>query len=428
MPAEIGQPSQRKQPSRKGRKAWRKNVDITEVQDGLETLREEIRQGGPISEKPSDELFIFDTAGSEDIRKKHKLTKTLKADEILAQRSAVPGVDSRKRSARITDGVLEPAAKRRRQDWVSRKELQRLKESLDASSHLESHQLANGDDAGFDVWADAPSADLNTVDDEYIPKVRPKVAPTTIFQAPIPLTATGKAVRAVRNPDAGTSYNPTFESWDDLLNREGDKEVEAERKRLEKAEKEAEKEAAIALSAAQADREADTDYESGWEGFETDNDESSLKRKRPERKTATQRNKINRRKELERKAKHEAATGKKQKQAENAVMALIKDNNRGELVQHDAESSDDENEEGTKIRRRKRGTMKIPEQNLEVVLPDELQESLRRLKPEGNLMNDRFRNLLVNGKLDNRALVHQKRKKQVKVTEKWSYKDFEIRV
>jgi nucleolar protein 53 len=38
-------PQQYKQPSRKGKKAWRKNVDVSEVQEGLEDLREEIIQG-----------------------------------------------------------------------------------------------------------------------------------------------------------------------------------------------------------------------------------------------------------------------------------------------------------------------------------------------------------------------------------------------
>jgi len=38
-------PQQFKQPSRKGKKAWRKNVDVTEVQEGLEEVREELIQG-----------------------------------------------------------------------------------------------------------------------------------------------------------------------------------------------------------------------------------------------------------------------------------------------------------------------------------------------------------------------------------------------
>ena len=38
-------PQQHKQPSRKGKKAWRKNVDVTDVQAGLEEAREEVIKG-----------------------------------------------------------------------------------------------------------------------------------------------------------------------------------------------------------------------------------------------------------------------------------------------------------------------------------------------------------------------------------------------
>lgn len=40
-----GAPAQYKQPSRKGKKAWRKNVDVTEVQEGLEEVRDELIKG-----------------------------------------------------------------------------------------------------------------------------------------------------------------------------------------------------------------------------------------------------------------------------------------------------------------------------------------------------------------------------------------------
>lgn len=38
-------PSQYKQPSRKGKKAWRKNVDVTDIQKGLEELNTQIIKG-----------------------------------------------------------------------------------------------------------------------------------------------------------------------------------------------------------------------------------------------------------------------------------------------------------------------------------------------------------------------------------------------
>ena len=38
-------PQQHTQPSRKGKKAWRKNVDVTEIQAGLEEARQEVIKG-----------------------------------------------------------------------------------------------------------------------------------------------------------------------------------------------------------------------------------------------------------------------------------------------------------------------------------------------------------------------------------------------
>ena len=38
-------PSQHKQPSRKGKKAWRKNVDVTDVEKGLEEVNEKVIRG-----------------------------------------------------------------------------------------------------------------------------------------------------------------------------------------------------------------------------------------------------------------------------------------------------------------------------------------------------------------------------------------------
>jgi len=38
-------PQQHKQPSRKGKKAWRKNIDVTDVEKGLDQVNQEIIQG-----------------------------------------------------------------------------------------------------------------------------------------------------------------------------------------------------------------------------------------------------------------------------------------------------------------------------------------------------------------------------------------------
>lgn len=45
MSTSVSAPQQHKQPSRKGKKAWRKNVDLTEVQEGLRQLKDEEIKG-----------------------------------------------------------------------------------------------------------------------------------------------------------------------------------------------------------------------------------------------------------------------------------------------------------------------------------------------------------------------------------------------
>lgn len=148
--------------------------------------------------------------------------------------------------------------------------------------------------------------------------------------------------------------------------------------------------------------------------------------KRPERKTQAQRNRIKRRKEEERRAKMAADIKKKNDQASQikkiAKAVAAKENSRTLTLAVD----DDNSGEGDdlELRRRKLGKMLLPEKDLELVLPDELQESLRLLKPEGNLLKDRYRNLLVRGKVETRRKISFAKQARRKTTEKWTHKDF----
>lgn len=62
-----GAPAQLAQSSRKGKKAWRKNVDIRDEEEALERKREEERVtgGGRVADKGDSELFTIDTTGDE---------------------------------------------------------------------------------------------------------------------------------------------------------------------------------------------------------------------------------------------------------------------------------------------------------------------------------------------------------------------------
>ncbi|KAF2143823.1 uncharacterized protein K452DRAFT_268244 [Aplosporella prunicola CBS 121167] len=425
----MSAPAQRKQASRKGKKAWRKNVDVSDVQSGLENLRDEVIQGGVIAEKSADELFALDTTGSEAIKKQvAKQYKPLKADEILAQRSAVPAVDTRKRASGVTNGIVEPSSKKRRSGGVSHSELQRLKSQY--KGDVENKDIILQEGASHDPWAmEEPKQDPRF---SFLPQKKPIREPETLKHAPVALSASGKPFPAVKKPAAGKSYNPLFEDWQAHLEREGQKEIEAEKKRLQEAREDQERLERAMAAAQESEHESDGNesaWDSEWEGIQSEAEESHLKQKRPERKTPTQRNKIKRRKEAERQAKWEAQMKKREQQAMQ-IKELAKQIEEKEKAKKEqmalakAEESSSEEEEEV-LRKRKFGKAPIPEAPLEVVLPDELQDSLRLLKPEGNLLKDRMRNMILRGKVESRKqMQHKKPRKEV--MEKWSYKDWKL--
>lgn len=169
------------------------------------------------------------------------------------------------------------------------------------------------------------------------------------------------------------------------------------------------------------------DEDSAWEGIESGTEDVRLNTKRPERKTQAQRNKIKRRKEAERQAKMAADIKAKNDQVVQTKMiakALVEKEKNLLLAAVKTESDDSSEDDGLELRRRKLGKIALPEKDLELVLPDELQDSLRLLKPEGNLLKDRYRNLLVRGKVESRRPISFAKKAKRKTTEKWTHKDF----
>ncbi|KAF1993012.1 putative 60S ribosomal biogenesis protein Nop53 [Amniculicola lignicola CBS 123094] len=424
MSASVSAPAQPKQPSRKGKKAWRKNVDVTEIHEGLQEVRAQIIQGGVIAEKTADQLFVVDTFGDKEVaRKVTSRHKPLKADEILAQRSAIPAVSSRKR---LSD-FEEPKPKKSR---VSGKDYDKLRAIAYGGDQVQKDIVEIGT-ADHDPWA---VQDVKK-DPKYsfLEEKKAKREPATLKRAPVSLAKDGKEIPALRKPEAGKSYNPLLEDWANLIEREGQKEVEAEKVRLQEAREEAEHMERVIAAAEEPDTEDDNEsaWESEWEGF-SDVDDDSKKQKRPERKTPTQRNKIKRRKEAERLARHEAKMRARDKQALK-IQDLIKSVAEKEKATAAAREvaltlkGDEASSDGEEVLRKKRfGKNPIPEPTLEVVLADELQDSLRRLKPEGNLLKDRFRSMIVRGKVESRRQIAYHKKPKTTLTEKWSYKDWTL--
>ena len=276
----------------------------------------------------------------------------------MAQRSAVPAIDSHKRPG-ITDGVIEPRSKKRKINGVNPREYERLREVAYGSQTVK--DVIKTDDApDYDPWAAKPDDEEWDPKFSYLEKAKPIRAPPTIKEAPISLAAGKGEVPAVSAPKPGTSYNPVFEDWDALLISEGQKEVEAEKKRIREAALEQERLARIA--AAQNEQDYDngvlTEEESAWEGFESDYEGAEwLKKKRSERKTPAERNKINRRKEAERREKWERKEREKEKQERRLpeiVRVAKEEAKRRELMRLDGETGDDQEEVDDRVLRRRK--------------------------------------------------------------------------
>jgi len=198
----------------------------------------------------------------------------------------------------------------------------------------------------------------------FLDKEKEVKAPKTLRMAPVSLSATGKRLPAVKVPEGGISYNPHFEEWDELLRKEGDREIEAEKKRLKEEAEEKERLARIALVEAEELAKAaagggEEEEEEEEEGDEVDDGpKETFTKPRAVRKTRVQRNKEARLKE-QALLKARLQQQKRQRQELENLRAIklsieAKETARLEALAVAADEAGD-SEKAEKIRRRKLG-------------------------------------------------------------------------
>ncbi|KAF7309510.1 Ribosome biogenesis protein NOP53 [Mycena indigotica] len=412
----VGAPSQHNQPSRKGKKAWRKNVDIQEVEAGMEELRKEERATGTYLHKQEDnQLFVVDVQGDDKIRhivpkfKSSELTST----KILKERSAVPAVFSRpstssskKRKAHLTAEEKERLlriSKRPRKGPLN--SLVDPTEFGNGSASLELSEAVKLS-GGYDAWAAVPPEEikdgLETVQPKHI-KAPKHSNPRDAIEVP-----------AIVDPHQGTSYNPTPDAHNELLRAA----VEA---KFERAKDNFVEDVPGVPSGMKVDEPVNDSEE--------DEETEVVPKSIPQRKTKAQRNKaarllaekrallekVRRKRELAlvqdirqlRKTANQTKTAREQRQRirEAALKAKLKKDGLA----------------GQKL-----GKHRVPVGEVDVQLGDDLSESLRGLKPEGNLFRDRFTSLQQRALIEPRVPVMPKRRKHRMVEyEKHAWKRFD---
>ena len=260
----------------------------------------------------------------------------------------------------MTDGVLEPSNKRRKTNGVSPKEYARLKQRAFGGESVTKEVISTDDVPNHDPWAEAVTENRDPRF-TYLEAPKPIRAPSTLKEVPISLSATTKIIPAVLKPKAGISYNPAVDDWEDLLALEGQKEVKAEKERRIEAAKEAETQRRIESAQIEGETYV-TEDESAWEGFESEYENPEwLTKRRPERKTPTERNKAKKRKEAERQAKWDAQTKKRDQQAKQiqgiAKEIAISEKKRA-LARKRVDTFSDEEVDDRALRRRSLGKSK----------------------------------------------------------------------
>lgn len=464
----IGQPAQPSQSSRKGKKAWRKNIDLTSTEAFLE------EQSDPLRQTASDVLFVEDRSGQETLLAKQARTKRpLKSLEIL-QRSyghaPIAPVRTPKHTARAVDKKME----QRLRKMVGRQQVTTRSDVSAIAGH--STEVVNKNlGSVYDVWGSPSSASPSSgtdakgkskaSSDEWIPTQVAKPAvhvPKTLRRDDYNNLAS--TLPAVDVPHPGSSYNPDLESHEELIQQayEIEKRLE-ENEQMDKAERDSwqaklativAREAELRLqkdddlkryrgmqvdvpgltsddediAQAQDQDRSDGDKDNDEGEDDQDEEDGGEHRSEPKRKTRAQRARAKR-------ARMQQAEALRRKQARIEAATLLHlpalQRRQARLATARAQAAAARRLEKQSLLSKqglaglKLGKHKVPQPHIDVQTGDQLSDSLRTLQPQGNLFRDRYVKLQARGVVEPRVKqTHKKHTRKLKTYETHDYKKF----
>ena len=403
----------------KKRSLKRASKVAAKIEEDLSEVRQDNIDGG---------LFFVDKSGDEKV-KNAIVTRTLKIDEIIngnLSNSAIPAMLSRK-SLKSTTVKVESGFKHREMSAVVMHKIVKEAEKKKAAGILPGHNQrskalkvkekrekilhAKG---GFDLWEEKQGA----VKDEYVTHVLEKPVKRTILPDMRP-----SHIPAVAIVHPGASYKPTEQDHRENI-------IEAAE--IEYAKEDLKEKIASELSyPKELDELVETEYlyDSESEGESekeyVESSESELPKKRVEK--ANTRADINRKKKLKQTLQFELTIKQQKYLAKqlNKIKELEKEIISKELIDEEKKNLRDQlkaMKAGTRPKKLSRYAFQPTP--VEVKLSDEIADSLRLLKPEGNLVKDRFKSFEARNLIETRIPVKKKRKYKQKVYESHDYKRF----
>ncbi|KAM4695717.1 LOW QUALITY PROTEIN: ribosome biogenesis protein NOP53 [Rhinophrynus dorsalis] len=420
----------RKRVNMNKKKNWKRHSDVRDVEEFLDDVRlQERTLGGLLEEKVDDSLFFIDTGKTEPSKKLRKKDRPLTIDLILQVDSKVPPPKDilshqvpngrklkRKRQLqeRLEKRGILPRSERLLQAQLGKKE---------PKCKPEAH---NNPARGFyDLWGGKTPLDSATEgkDAWYLEQTK-----KSLVKRPDRLNAKPSKLPAVEVASPGASYNPTFQSHQALLLR-------AHEVELKKVKEETKLERQLNFPTAAEAPTEESRLREQCEGLVEESEEEeeavpeegsdeqrTVKLPQRERKTERQRKKEKEQKIL--KAKLKAEKVHKQRlqslfQLRSIHSAVIR--RQAELSQRKKLRA--QKREAEALQPRRLGRLKYQEPAIDLLLSDDLPESLRKLKPEGSVVSDRFKSFQKRNLIEPRERAKFKRKLKVKYVEKRAFRE-----
>ncbi|XP_028635346.1 ribosome biogenesis protein NOP53 [Grammomys surdaster] len=448
----------RRRGPRNKKRGWRRLAEEPlgiEVDQFLEDVRlQERTTGGLLAEAPNEKLFFVDTGFKRKDpskkrtwvqKKSQRLQKPLRVDLALENHSKIPAPKD------ILAHQIPNAKKLRRKEelWEKlAKQGELPRDVRKAQARLLSPPAPKAKPGLQDI-IERPFYDLWNPNN---PLDKPLIGQDTFFleqtkkkgvRRPPRLHIKPSQLPAVEVIPAGASYNPTFEDHQALL-REAH-EVELQR------EKEAEKlERQLALPTSEQAATQETVFREMCEGLleesdgegedelgcagqpeaddgatETSPTSGAGPEKRMEKKTEQQR----RREKAARKLRLQQAALRAARLQHQELFRLR--GIKAQVARRLAELA--RRREQRRIRRlveadkpRRLGRLKYQAPDIDVQLSSELSGSLRTLKPEGNILRDRFKSFQKRNMIEPRERAKFKRKYKVKLVEKRAFREIQL--
>ena len=393
--------------SRKKKKHWRKNIDLNELENALDKQRLELRTGGLVEKKSDKQLFVVEKT-LPDI-KNSKINIKKEDNRLFVDRLLVPDPSlvkgpkplNKKDSAR--QKIQEKKILKKLQNEVLRDALKK-KETKNEIQDLWSQDVTDVRQGLF-----RKSAVI-----KYTEKLRRRNGQARPLHKQSPFNK-----HAVDVIHPGASYNPSFEDHQDLLSQEHEKVA----KRLRK-EEHLDKALAVdpnqvATPETQAAEMQEGLFETGTpneddkkDDEDTDEEDTDAggvfkpKSKKQRRHEA----RIAKRKHLK---EFIYQRNKQTKQIKKIIAAID---------QEKIEQNERKAKRAAVINRPRLGRLRYEEPNQDFKLSNEIQGSLRKLKPEGSIMSDRFSSMQKRCIIEPRKKFVPSRKRKPRMVEKTAFR------